>query len=93
VSAPHCIHLLAADSGVAKSHRYGTYIALCHALLSASSLPAALCADDGDCEVAYCSDCLRAAAEVNADAGLASITPGTMLMMESSPSQRPDPVQ
>jgi hypothetical protein len=33
VSAPHCIHLLAAGSGVTESHRYGTYIGLCHALL------------------------------------------------------------
>ena len=46
-----------------------------------------------DCEVAYCSDCLRVAAEAHADAGLASITPGTRLIMDSLLSQRPDPEQ
>lgn len=46
-----------------------------------------LCPGDCDCEVAYCSDCLRAAAEVNAEAGLAYITPGARLMLDSSPSQ------
>ena len=78
------IHLLAADSGVAE----GTYIALCEALLKASSLRPDLCSDDCDREVAYCSDCLRAAAEVNADAGLAYIAPGVRVMTDSSPPDR-----
>jgi hypothetical protein len=49
----------------------------------------ALCPDECDCEVAYCSDCLRAAAERNAEAGVAYTTHGARLMLDSSPSQWP----
>ncbi len=89
MSAPHCLHLLAADSGVAEGHRYGVHLALCATVLNSSSLPPARCPDECDCEVAYCSDCLRAAAERNAEAGVAYTTPGARLMLDSSPSQWP----
>jgi hypothetical protein len=88
VSAPHCLHLLPADTGLTEGHQYGTYIGLCGMVLDVSSLPPSLCPDECDCEVAYCSECLREATERNAEAGLAYHTPGTRLML--APSQLQD---
>ncbi|MGH3837112.1 MAG: hypothetical protein ACRDSF_15645 [Pseudonocardiaceae bacterium] len=61
MSAPHCdcIHLLeATGDALAEGHRYGTYPALCGALLRRCDLPPALCPEDceADCP-RYCPEC------------------------------------
>lgn len=67
---PHRLHLAVVDSGLTEYHRYRTYMAVCGAPVSASDLPSALCEPDCVRGLAYCTECLRVAAEATADAGV-----------------------
>ncbi|MGH3770695.1 MAG: hypothetical protein ACRDRW_04745 [Pseudonocardiaceae bacterium] len=65
---PHGFHLLVADRGI--QELYGTYMALCGALLHTRDLPRSECPDDCERFVSYCLRCLEVANERNADAGV-----------------------
>ncbi len=71
MSAPHCIHLLAAESELpAECHAQRRYLTVRGEILPVSELPSSYC--EAGCERAhiYCPDCLHDAARRNADAGL-----------------------
>lgn len=74
------VHLLTADDTVTDCYRYGTYLALCGALVAADSLPESLHPEDCECDTerSYCPECVRAAARFGADAGLVAPTVGTI---------------
>ncbi len=53
-------HLLTADDVLAEGNQYGTYLAVCGALVPASSLPSSLCPPGCECDCAlYCPQCVR----------------------------------
>jgi hypothetical protein len=53
-------HLLTADDVLADGNRCGTYLAVCGALVPASSLPSSLCPPECECDCAlYCTQCVR----------------------------------
>lgn len=57
------LHLLVADGGLTEGHVYRCYLALCGVLLPTSKLPPAMCPDDCEFDVLYCSECVRWAAQ------------------------------
>jgi hypothetical protein len=72
VSAPlpvSAVHLLVADDSLAGGIG-GTDVALCGALVPASSLPPSCCPPECDCAL-YCPECVRVAACWHAEAGQA----------------------
>jgi hypothetical protein len=53
-------HLLTADDVLADGKQCGTYLAVCGALVPASSLPSSLCPPGCECDCAlYCPQCVR----------------------------------
>lgn len=53
-------HLLTADDVLAEGNQYGTYLALCGALVPASRLPSSLCPPGCECDCAlYCPQCVH----------------------------------
>lgn len=53
-------HLLTADDVLADGNQCGTYLAVCGALVPASSLPSSLCPPGCECDCAlYCPQCVR----------------------------------
>jgi hypothetical protein len=67
-----------ADDGLPEGHVYRCYLALCGELLPSSSLPPSTCPDDCECDVLYCSECVRAAAQWTAEAQRAEHAAGTL---------------
>lgn len=72
------LHLLVADDGLPERHVYRCYLALCGELLPSSSLPPSTCPDDCECDVLYCSECVRAAAQWTAEAQRAEHVAGAL---------------
>jgi hypothetical protein len=73
MSAPlpeSAVHPLAADGFVGRGIG-GTDVALCGALVPASSLPPSCCPPDCDCAL-YCPECVRVVACWHTDAGQAA---------------------
>ncbi len=58
---PACAaHLVTTDDVLAEGNQVGTYLALCGALVPASSLPSSLCPPGCECDCAlYCPQCVR----------------------------------
>jgi hypothetical protein len=53
-------HLLTADDVLAEGDQYETYLAVCGALVPASSLPSSLCPPGCECDCAlYCPQCVH----------------------------------
>jgi hypothetical protein len=53
-------HLLTADDVLAEGNQYETYLAVCGALVPASSLPSSLCPPGCECDCAlYCPQCVH----------------------------------
>jgi hypothetical protein len=64
------MHLLVADDALPEGHRSGIYLAVCGAMLHASSLPSSCCPEGCECDLAqYCPACVCQAAEWVAPAG------------------------
>ncbi len=58
------MHLLVADDALPEGHRSGSYLAVCGAVLHASSLPSSCCPEGCECDLAlYCPACVCQAAE------------------------------
>jgi hypothetical protein len=72
------LHLLVADDGLPEGHAYRCYLALCGELLPSSSLPPSTCPDDCECDVLYCSECVRVAAQWTAEAQRAERESGAL---------------
>lgn len=80
MSAPHPwgdLHLLVADDALTEGIG-GTYLAVCGALVPASRLPPSSCPEDCDCDVLYCTECVRAVAQWNTEAGRADRASGVL---------------
>jgi hypothetical protein len=61
VSGPHpwgVLHLLVADDAL-PGGLGGTYMTICGELMPASELPPSSCPEDCECDVLYCSECVR----------------------------------
>jgi hypothetical protein len=56
----------------------GTYITVCGELIPASELPPSTCPQDCECDVLYCSECVRAAAQWTAQAQRADHASGVL---------------
>jgi hypothetical protein len=65
------VHLLVADDALGEQHAYRAYLAVCGALMPASSLPLATCPRECDRDYPYCPECLREATRWHAEAGRA----------------------
>jgi hypothetical protein len=80
VSAPHpwgVLHLLVADDAL-PGGLGGTYITVRGKLLPFSGLPPSSCPEDCDCDVLYCTECVRAAAQWTAQAQRAERASGAL---------------
>lgn len=80
MSAPHpwgVLHLLVADDALPEGLG-GTYLTVCGELVPASSLPPSSCPEDCECDVLYCTQCVRAAAQWTAEALRADCASGTL---------------
>jgi hypothetical protein len=56
----------------------GTYLTVCGELIPASALPPSTCPEDCECDVLYCSECVRAAAQWTVEAQRADHASGTL---------------
>jgi hypothetical protein len=88
-------HLLTADDVLAEGNQCGTYLAVCGALVPASSLPSSPCPPGCECDCAlYCPQCVhhvvRYAVE-NADHGENKTNPHDELD-DDEPDQEPEPL-
>jgi hypothetical protein len=67
VSGPRCVHLISAHEVVPQWRLYPTYTAECGELVE-SAREEVSCPNECECEVIYCSACLRAAMKRNCEA-------------------------
>jgi hypothetical protein len=72
VSAPRSVHLVSAHEVVETWHLTPTYTAVCGELVHSAAPENPECPNECecDCEVVYCSACLRMVIERNGDAGV-----------------------